>query len=359
MPDLKTRILEDIALTGPMPLSRYMNLCLGDPVAGYYMTRDPFGNAGDFTTAPEISQMFGELIGIWLISAWKALGSPSSTRLVELGPGRGTLMSDCLRSLALAPELMRGLEIDMVDMSPTLIAEQQKTLSNAPCPVHWHSALPSSKCPTLLVANEFFDALPVHILVKTETGVAERHVTASANGGLAFADLPTRLQMDRTEIDGMSAGTVFELSPERADMAKQIAEGINQTGGAALVIDYGFVQPKVGATFQALLNHQSVDPLAQPGEADLTALVDFTALNQSFVAEHLLVSGPTSQMDFLLNLGILERAAQLGTGQPKNTRTSLQEAVTRLVSPDEMGTLFKVLAATSFSDPLPGFDKAP
>lgn len=357
MADLKTRILEDIALTGPMPLSRYMNLCLGDPVSGYYMTRDPFGHSGDFTTAPEVSQMFGELVGAWLVSAWQMLGSPSKIRLVELGPGRGTLMADCLRSLALEPDLMRGLEIDMVDMSPTLIAAQQEKLSHAPCPVRWHATLPDSDAPTLLIANEFFDALPVHILVKTDNGVAERHVVAAQEGKLVFADLPTKLQISQSHIDAIPYGTVFELSPERNDVAKNIAAGINANSGAALLIDYGYVQPKTGATFQALTNHQPVDPLDQPGVADLTALVDFTSLKKCFQSWGIHVSGPVSQMDFLLDLGLLERAGRLGSDQPQKIQSGLQQAVSRLVSPDEMGTLFKVLAATSFDNPMPGFQK--
>lgn len=357
MTDLKTRILEDIALTGPMPLSRYMNLCLGDPVSGYYMTRDPFGQKGDFTTAPEVSQMFGELIGAWLVSAWQALGSPSRIRVAELGPGRGTLMADCLRSMALEPNLMRGLQIDMVDMSPILTVAQQKKLSHAPCPVRWHSSLPDSDLPTLLIANEFFDALPVHILVKTEKGIAERHVITSQEGKLGFADLPTKLTISQSQIDATPFGTVFELSPERNDVADNIAAGIDANGGAALLIDYGYLQPKTGATFQALTNHQMVDPLDQPGEADLTALVDFTSLERCFKSRGIHVSGPVSQMDFLLDLGLMERAGQLGADQSHEIQTGLQQAVTRLVSPDEMGTLFKVLAATSFDDPMPGFQK--
>lgn len=358
MPNLKTRILEDIALTGPMPLSRYMSLCLGDPVSGYYMTRDPFGKTGDFTTAPEVSQMFGELIGVWLISAWRALGSPPRTRLAELGPGRGTLMADCLRSIALEPELLRGLVVDMVDISPTLKAAQQDKLSQAPCPIRWHDALPESDLPTLLVANELFDALPVHILVKMENHVAERHVIATGTDRLAFADLPTKLQISQMEIDGIPTGTVFELSHERNDFARDIAAQIDANGGAALLIDYGYLQPKTGATFQALADHQPVDPLDQPGEADLTALVDFTSLEKCFDSETIQVSGPVSQMDFLLNLGLLERAGQLGSNQPANVQTALQQAVNRLVSPSEMGTLFKVLAATTFEGSLPGFQKA-
>lgn len=357
IPALKTRILEDIALTGPMPLARYMNLCLGDPVSGYYMTRDPFGTAGDFTTAPEVSQMFGELIGAWLISAWQALGRPPRTRLAELGPGRGTLMADCLRSIALEPDFLRGLEIDMVEISPVLTAAQKQKLSQLPCPIRWHDSLPDSDLPTLLIANELFDALPVHVLVKTENHVAERHVTASGTDNLAFVDLPTNLQFAQPDIDDLPTGTVFELSPERNDMAKHMASTISAHGGAALVIDYGYVQPKTGVTFQAITAHRSVDPLEHPGEADLTALVDFTSLQRSFKSEGIQVFGPVSQMDFLLDLGLLERAGQLGSNQSVDVQAGLQQAVTRLVAPEEMGTLFKVLAATSFDTPLPGFQK--
>ena len=152
-PSLKQRIFEEIALNGPMPLSRYMTICLGDPEQGYYTTRDPFGAAGDFVTAPEISQMFGELIGIWLISAWENLGSPAKMRLVELGPGRGTLMADCLRSLILKPKLIAGLQIELVEMSPVLVAEQKKRLSGAPCSVCWSTELQESELPSLIISN--------------------------------------------------------------------------------------------------------------------------------------------------------------------------------------------------------------
>lgn len=354
---LKTRITEEIALNGPMPLSRYMSLCLGDPASGYYMTRDPFGTAGDFTTAPEVSQMFGELIGAWLISAWQALGSPARTRLAELGPGRGTLMADCLRSIALKPDFLQGLEINMIEISPVLIAAQKQKLAQAPCPVHWHKTLPDSDLPTLVIANELFDALPVHVLVKTEHHIAERHVILAGEDRLAFADLPTKLQFSHAGIDELPVGTVFELSPQRNDMAREIADRINAHGGAALLIDYGYVQPKTGNTFQAITNHKPVDPLEQPGEADLTALVDFTSLQQCFRSQGLHVSGPVSQMDFLLDLGLLERAGQLGANQSGEVQAELQKAVTRLVAPTEMGTLFKVLAATSFENPLPGLQK--
>tara|TARA_R110002167_G_scaffold71378_10_gene201454 strand:- start:2915 stop:3994 length:1080 start_codon:yes stop_codon:yes gene_type:complete len=355
MPDLKNRILEDIALSGPMPLPRYMSLCLGDPEAGYYMRRDPLGAEGDFTTAPEISQMFGELIGVWLVSAWKALGRPFRMRLVEFGPGRGTLMSDCLRSLALEPALLRGLEIEMIDISPALKAAQQTTLMHAPCPAHWHDELQDSALPTLIIANEFFDALPVHILVKTADGVAERHVVAGSEGQLAFADLPTSQSVRMAQADRLAPGTVFELSPQRNDMATAMAKQLSAQGGAALLIDYGFVQPKTGATFQALIRHQPVDPLDQPGQADLTALVDFTALGNGFRSQGLHVKGPVSQMDFLLDLGLLQRAAHLGAKRDQRDRETLQLAVNRLVSPDEMGVLFKVLAAASFDVSLPVF----
>nr|WP_306268295.1 SAM-dependent methyltransferase [Pararhizobium sp. IMCC3301] len=355
MPDLKNRILEDIALTGPMPLPRYMSLCLGDPEAGYYMRRDPFGAEGDFTTAPEISQMFGELIGVWLVSAWKALGSPPRTRLVEFGPGRGTLMADCLRSLALQPALLRGLEVEMIDISPVLKAAQQSTLMHAPCPIHWHDELQDSALPTLIVANEFFDALPVHILVKTADGLAERHIVAGSQGQLAFADLPTSQSVRIAQTEKLPPGTVFELSPQRNDMATAMAKQLSAHGGAALLIDYGFVQPRTGATFQALVRHQPVDPLDQPGQADLTALVDFTALANGFRSQGMHVCGPVSQMDFLLDLGLVQRAAHLGAERDQEARETLQQDVNRLVSPDEMGVLFKVLAASSFEVSLPGF----
>lgn len=353
---LKQRLFEDIAINGPMPLSRYMNICIGDPQDGYYTTRDPFGVKGDFTTAPEISQMFGELIGVWLISAWEKLGAPNQIRLVELGPGRGTLMADCLRSIALKSKMRDGLQIDMVEMSPVLVAEQQAKLAQAKCPVRWCSKLEDSALPTVIIANEFYDALPIHIMIKTASGIHERHIVGSGENELAFADLPASMpEATLASYKSVAENTVFELSPERHQMTQEISHTLAQNGGAALLIDYGFLQPKTGATFQALKNHQPVDPLSEPGTADLTSLVDFTALQREFSAQELKVQGPTTQMDFLLDLGLLERAGQLGANADTTTQAALQNAVTRLVSPQEMGTLFKVIAAKTFDDPLPGF----
>ncbi|MFK8034463.1 MAG: class I SAM-dependent methyltransferase [Hyphomicrobiales bacterium] len=355
---MKRRIFEDIALNGPMPLSRYMNICLSDPEHGYYTNRDPFGAEGDFVTAPEISQMFGELIGIWLISAWENLDSPAKIRLVELGPGRGTLMADCLRSLTLKPQLIQGLQIEMVEMSPVLVTEQQKRLSGAPCSVCWSTTLEECEIPSLIIANEFYDALPVHVLVKTSSGIFERHVVGSGSDSLEFADLPASLPKSTLlEYENLPENTVFELSPERHQITQKISSVIKQHGGGALLVDYGFQQPKTGTTFQALKNHKSVDPLDEPGSSDLTSLVDFTALQKEFRTQGLNVYGPTSQMDFLLNLGVLERAGHLGASANLQTQTALQNAVTRLVSPDEMGTLFKVISATTCHGTLPGFSK--
>lgn len=353
---LKQRIFEDIALNGPMPLSRYMNICLSDPKDGYYTSRDPLGVSGDFTTAPEISQMFGELIGIWLISAWKALGSPKKTRLVELGPGRGTLMADCLRTLSLEPKLLSGLRITMVELSPVLATKQRKRLSHAPCPIEWSPDLKPDELPTFVVGNEFFDALPIHVLVKTKDGFSERHVVQKSPDELTFEDLPSNIPNAMVHSASFANGTVFELSPQRNQMAQSIGHLIRQNDGAVLVIDYGFEQPKFGTTFQAITNHQSVDPLQYPGLADLTSLVDFTALQQAFQTCGLNSIGPISQSDFLLNLGILERAGRLGSGAKIETQKMLQQAVTRLVSPDEMGTLFHVMAASSPAINLSGFE---
>lgn len=355
---LKQRIHEDIAINGPMPLSRYMNICLGDPKHGYYTNRDPFGLTGDFTTAPEISQMFGEIIGIWLIAAWEQLGAPDQFRLVELGPGRGTLMADCLRSISLKPKMLAALQIDMVEMSPVLVTEQQKKLKHASCAIRWCSQLEDLELPTIIIGNEFYDALPVHVMIQSKTGIHERHVIAAEDNGLTFADLPATLpEFSRSDFENIPNDAVFELSPERHQMTQDIVKALTKCGGAALLIDYGFLQPKTGTTFQALKNHQPVDPLAEPGDADLTSLVDFSALQTGFSTQGLNVHGPTTQMDFLLDLGLLERAGSLGAAADKDTQTALQKAVTRLVSPDEMGTLFKVIAATTFNNPLPGFGK--
>ncbi|MBY0258102.1 MAG: SAM-dependent methyltransferase, partial [Methylobacterium sp.] len=285
-----------------------MGLCLSHPVHGYYRTRDPLGARGDFVTAPEISQMFGELIGVWIAASWGAMGAPADLALVELGPGRGTLMQDALRALSRAAPGLRPA-LHLVETSPVLRTEQGSRLSGA-APT-WHESIETlPHGPTLVIANEFFDALPVRQFQRAERGWFERLVGLSADGGaLAFglaAEPDTRI--------GASGptGVLMTLPGAALDTVRGLARRVVADRGAVLAIDYGHVRPGFGDSLQAVRGHAFVPPLAAPGEADLTTHVDFTALGRAATGEGAILHGPVDQRDFLLALGLRERAERLG-----------------------------------------------
>lgn len=347
MTRLKRRIVELIEALGPIPVSEYMALCLSDPQDGYYMTRDPFGRDGDFITAPEISQMFGELTGVWLSAAWRALGSPDDTLIVEIGPGRGTLTKDMARTLAkVEPELATSAGFRLIETSDRLSRIQMNTLNGAAGRFEWHrdiSELPH--CPMLIIGNELFDAIPIRQYVRTGKGWRERVVGLNDNDDLAFfasagsAD-PSLLPQDAANAP---PGAVAELAPARSALMQKIAERIAADGGAGLFIDYGYLVPAVGDTLQAVRRHVPEDVLASPGEADLTAHVDFEALSAAAQACGL-DTHATTQGQFLLDMGLLERAGQLGARADDIVRGRISGEVERLAAPSAMGDLFKVLA---------------
>jgi NADH dehydrogenase [ubiquinone] 1 alpha subcomplex assembly factor 7 len=291
------------------------------------MHRDPFGARGDFTTAPEISQMFGELIGAWLADMWMKLGSPSRVNIAELGPGRGTLMQDALRATARVPGFHQALSLHLVDISPSLRQMQQERLSQYH--PQWHTEIRTlpDDAPVLIVANEFLDALPVRHLVQTDQGVMEKAVGLDEKGGLAFGLIPTFLAAPFE----LKIGEVAEVGPARDKAVAEMATLINKATGAALIVDYGYEQARPGETLQAMRAHEFVDPLAEPGEADLTAHVDFEAIKR---AAGLRVRGPVGQGEFLQRLGIGHRAAILKD----------EAGLKRLTDSAEMGALFKVAA---------------
>jgi len=339
-------IRDQIRADGPLSLAQYMALALGHPRHGYYITRDPLGSAGDFTTAPEISQMFGEMIGLWCVDVWQNLGAPSAFRLVELGPGRGTLMSDLLRAASVVPAFCAALDIWMVETSPVLTGLQQKALAAIEPPVHWTDHLASvPDGPAIFIANEFFDALPVRQFQMTERGWRERMVGLEGEGlilalapdapGAIAADLPRNAPL----------GAVGELSPDSLGIASELAGRINSAGGAALIIDYGPAESGLGDSVQALKAHAFADILANPGEADLTAHVDFARLARAAHSTGVQTFGPVGQGDFLQALGIAARAARLAA-KGGSAATAVATALHRLTAPDQMGTLFKVLALT-------------
>jgi SAM-dependent MidA family methyltransferase len=344
---LKSRIVALIEAQGPMSVAQFMTLALLDPAEGYYATRDPFGAGGDFVTAPEVSQMFGEMVGLWLVQAWADQGCPKNPRLVELGPGRGTLMADILRTAAVAPEFLVDLEVVMIEASPVLQQMQAEKLRGQGADVSWQAQFDDSLSdrPLFLVANEFFDALPVRQYVKTPRGWCERMVTA-LDGNLAFALAPVPVPLPTIPPDREAApeGGVYENSPAGVALAEHIAAIIAARGGAALMIDYGYeTVTGFAETLQAVGGHRFVDTLDQPGEDDLSAHVDFAALAAAGKRGGATVRGPVTQGMFLATIGLVERAGQLMKTNPESAQ-SLIAATERLIGNDQMGRLFKVLA---------------
>lgn len=344
MTGLKQWIARLIETAGPIGVADYMALCLFDPKHGYYATREPFGVAGDFTTAPEISQMFGEMIGVWACSAWIALGRPMPVTLAEIGPGRGTLMKDMLRTLtALDREFADAARIAMIETSPRLVEIQKATLAGARRP-EWHASISTlAEEPLILVGNELFDAIPVRQYIKTASGWRERMVGAGAEGELDFIAGAGALDETLFPTDSASAplGSIVEVSPAREALMEEISLRIARDGGAALFIDYGHVASAIGDTLQAVRRHAFDDVLAHPGEADLTAHVDFAALARTASAAGLGTALMT-QGEFLLAMGMAERAGRLGAAGTAE-RERISGEAERLAGSAEMGKLFKTL----------------
>jgi NADH dehydrogenase [ubiquinone] 1 alpha subcomplex assembly factor 7 len=362
---LQSEIKKLIKSSGPMPVWRYMELCLMHPQHGYYLSRDPLGREGDFTTAPEVSQMFGELLGLWAASVWKAIGSPPVLRLTELGPGRGTMMADAMRAMRVLPPLYQALSIHLVEVNPVLRKKQQATLSGSR-DVSWHDTIDDvPDGPAIIFANEYFDVLPIHQAVKRETGWHERIVEVDDSGKLAFGvaaePIPRFEVLLSPLVRAAPLGAVFEWRPDTEIM--RITSRVRDQDGAALLVDYGHVRSDVGDTFQAIARHTFADPLKNPGQADVTAHVDFQALARAADDLGARVHGPVTQGEFLTRLGIETRAMTLMAKATAEIAEDIAGAMQRLVGGGRggMGQMFKVLAV---SEPnltsLAGFaDEAP
>jgi SAM-dependent MidA family methyltransferase len=354
MTALKTLITAEIETSGPIPVSRYMQLCLSHPAHGYYMKADPLGLSGDFTTAPEISQLFGELIGAWLVEAWRQLGCLSPCSLVELGPGRGTLMADILRIAKLDTQFMSAVSVHLVETSQVLRTKQSETLTPLGIKPTHHAALGTlPDGPALFVANEFFDALPTNQWVRTEKGWNARKIGLEKAGDFVFGVDPTPLPAPKP-IHEVQPGAILEHSPAQDAVMRQLAKHVRDHGGAGLVIDYGALEPGTGDTLQAVCAHQKTDPLANTGEADLTTHIDFAHLARLAREADLQTIGLAEQGPFLLDLGLLQRAGTLGANSAPNVQEAISLAVERLAGDTAMGELFKVLGFASASIPLPG-----
>ena len=358
---LDRRLAARIARHGPMTVAEFMGRVLTDPQQGYYMSGDPFGARGDFVTAPEISQMFGELLGLWCAETWQRLGAPDPVLLVELGPGRGTLMADALRAAGALPAFRQALRLHLVEISPALRRLQAETLSGQiePANTAWHDNLfELPEQPMLLLANEFFDALPIRQFERAPEGWCERLVVcdAEASNRLAFAlspPSPHYVNLLPESLRGHPPGSVAELCPSGLAIAEEIGRRLAAHGGAALIIDYGAARPSGRSTLQAVRRHAPQNVLESPGTADLTAHVDFGALASAAEAAGAATHGPLAQGAFLRQLGIAERAAALSRNAKAAQEAGIQAALARLTDPAEMGEHFQVLAVTAGTAAVP------
>lgn len=353
MTPLYKKLVTLIESEGPISIERYMAICLGDPEHGYYMTRDPFGIRGDFTTAPEISQMFGELIGLWIADYALKLNPSSQLNIVEIGPGRGTLMADAIRAMRIIPNLVEHVQFTLVETSPTLIEAQRKSLAKSAAQITWQTsidAIPDG--PAIIVANEWFDALPIRQYQRLEQGWAERLLGLDGDRKLT-------LGIDSGKIlpahDNIEIGTVRERGVIGETFMTSLATRLNRFGGAFLAIDYGSAQSGFGDTLQAVKNHHFVSVFDEPGEADLTTQVDFAALIRVAQKSGAYCYGPVPQSDFLIELGLKERASRLLQTANEEQQKSILAAFDRLTNRDTtgMGNLFKVIAVTPMNGPIP------
>ncbi len=361
MGELAATIARRIRREGPISLAAFMAMALHDPKHGYYATRDPFGRAGDFITSPEISQIFGEMIGLWGAARWQDMGRPPRVIVAELGPGRGTLMADFLRAAAAVPGFRQAMALYLVEASPVLREAQQRRLGDA-APRFADSIDDLPDAPLLLVANEFLDALPIRQLVRGASGWAERVVALDAADRLVFTDgpeAPALALLVPPSFRGVPAGTIVEICPAAAALAATIGEHLKRQPGAALFIDYGYFPSVSGPTLAAIRRHEAADVLADPGRADLSAHVDFAAFAAAAQAAGAKTYGPVPQGRFLAALGAEARLAMLIARATPAQRATLDSGLRRLIDPAQMGTLFKALALTSPGLPEPaGFAAA-
>jgi SAM-dependent MidA family methyltransferase len=361
MNPLGEKIAGLIRAAGPISVADYMAICLFDPDRGYYTTREPFGAKGDFVTAPEVSQMFGELVAVWLVQAWRVSGSPMAVTIAEIGPGRGTLMKDVVRTIGrIAPDLAAGADFALIEASPRLNAIQQETLRDSEPAFTWHATLDTlPDRPLFIVGNEIFDALPFRQFVSHDGKWLEHAIGLDASGSFQFGIGTASLATDALPDAGKNApdGTIFEIAPAREALMSSIATRIAARGGTGIFFDYGHLTPGLGDTFQAVRKHRSEGVFDNPGEADLTSHVNFSAL-AGVARSHGLETHMMTQGEFLLGMGLLERAGRLGQAADDTAREKITADVERLAGPDQMGKLFKVLAILPSGITVPPFRNA-
>lgn len=348
---LEDRLIALIRARGAISLADYMADALYHPQDGYYMTRSPIGAEGDFTTAPEVSQIFGELVGLWLVQSWADMGSPPSFNLVELGPGRGVLMHDVLRAARLRPAFLDAAHVWLVETSGRMRLEQRRRLKDTGAKIDWADRFADvPAAPTLIVANEFFDCFPIRQFERGPTGWRERLVGLSADGGaLAFtlAVVPPEPSLDLPPKENAAEGAIFELAEAAEAAAEEIAKALAERGGRALIIDYGHLHDGFGETLQAVRRHQYWPVLSSPGAADITAHVNFERLTRAAFNAGASAHGPVPQGAFLERLGLPFRLERLSHGKTPQEVMALHQGAQRLVSPNEMGELFKAFCISS------------
>ncbi|KAF0186073.1 MAG: hypothetical protein FD163_741 [Hyphomonadaceae bacterium] len=320
-----------------------MTICLYDPQFGYYTTRAPIGAKGDFITAPEISQMFGEMIGVWVTSNWYELGEPTAFHLIELGPGRGTLMKDVLRVLEKNPQLCAGLSLKMVETNPHFRAMQAEVVKGFDC--QWFDGIEAAllgEAPFILIANEFLDCLPIKQFIKTDTGWHEWQVIIDENDRLNFKFADATQNPPKPVDVEAQVGTIVEIATALPAIIEAISKALRANNGMALFIDYGYFKGETGDSLQALHKHEKVWPLSHIGEADLTAHVDFAVIAETALEQQIEIIGPKTQREFLLEMGVEVRAQALCTANPAR-ENEIKNDLSRLIDHDQMGDLFKAI----------------
>jgi SAM-dependent MidA family methyltransferase len=348
---LEVEIRKRIKLAGPMPVRQFMAMCLTHPDHGYYITRDPFGASGDFITSPEISQVFGELIGLWAASVWHMMGQPENVRLIELGPGRGTMLIDAMRAAQVVPAFRSAIVLHLVEVNPKLRERQQQMLGTIDVPAMWHETFDDvPDGPAIILANEFFDALPINQAIKQFNGWYERVVEVDASDNLVFGIasdvIPLFDQLVPAGVRDAPVGAIYEWRTDNVGLG--IGQRMTREPGAALIIDYGHLKSEAGDTLQAVGSHNFVSPLLNPGEVDLTAHVDFEAIASAADSMGARIHGPIDQARLLRNLGVEKRASALKAYASPEKGAEIDSACQRLLGESRtgMGKLFKALAIT-------------
>jgi len=350
---LATRLHARIARDGPLTVEEFMQACLSDEVAGVYASRQPIGGKGDFITSPEISQIFGELVGLWAVAVWQSMGEPSRVTVAEFGPGRGILMADASRAWRGVPKFRDSVSVALIETSPVMVETQRKTLKDAGVPLRWYAALDAvPEGPLVMLANEFIDALPIRQFIRRGEAWRERLIASDGRGGFTFIDGEAEDE-GRYLPQAVPEDAILERRPLAHTLMRELGRRANRAPLAALMVDYGHVESGFGDTLQAVRGHRFADVLANPGAADLSSHVDFADLKREAVAAGLMTHGPMPQGEFLLKLGLAGRRKRLLQRATPTQAEAIASGAARLVDPRQMGVLFKALALTSAGLPPP------